>query len=249
MENSDINIIEFDENSSVTTIYENSFDNSCVKCLNIPSSLIELKEGWCCGMHHLEKIIISPLNGQFMLKDDKILLGKNVNESDEFDVLLFAFNDIEEINIPSNITKISKYALSSCKKLTKVEIPKDSKLEIIESYAFSNTKIERIFIPSNVSKIGEFAFFLCENLIEVDILENSKLKIIEENVFDRTSIKEFTIPLNVTKISEYAFAFCKKLEIINIPENSKLQIIDSNAFYSTFLKEIYYNKLTIITPF
>ena len=70
LENSDVDSIEFDENSFVITIYENSFKNTYIECLSIPNSLIKLKEGWYYGIYHLNKIIISQLNNRFMLKEN-----------------------------------------------------------------------------------------------------------------------------------------------------------------------------------
>ena len=129
----------------------------------------ELKEGWCYEATKLNKIIISPSNDQFIFKEDKYLLGKTNNNNDEFDILLFASRNIEEISIPSNIKIISSSAFYNCTNLTKIEIPSNSNLQTIESYAFSKSNIKEISIPSNVSKICESAFSYCENLIKIEI--------------------------------------------------------------------------------
>ena len=53
--------------------------------------------------------IISPLNGQFIFKDDKFLLGKSEENNDDFDNLLFVYRDIKKVSITSNIKIISPY--------------------------------------------------------------------------------------------------------------------------------------------
>ena len=77
--------------------------------------------------------------------------------NDEFDILLFASRDIEEISIPSNIKIISSYAFEFCRYLTNVEIPTDSNLQIIKSNAFY------------ISTICEGALAYCEYLTRVEI--------------------------------------------------------------------------------
>ena len=131
----------------------------------------------------MNKIIISPSNGQFIFKDDKYLLCKTDPNSDEFDNFLFAVPYINEISIPSNIKIISPHAFYNCRHLTKVEISPDSNLQTIGIRAFQNTNIEEIFIPSKVTKICEFAFRKCDNLIKVEIPTNSNLQTIEEYAF------------------------------------------------------------------
>ena len=97
------------------------------------------------------------------MKEDKYLVGKSDSSKVEFDILLFACRDIEDICILSNIKIISSFAFSECKKLTKM-------------CTFSYSKIKEIFIPSDVSKICEGAFEKCTNLQIIEISEESKLE-------------------------------------------------------------------------
>ena len=62
-----------------------------------------LEEGWCSDTENLNKIIISPLNDQFIFKDNKYLLGKSVS-------------------------KICEGAFSDCKNLQIIDISEESKL-------------------------------------------------------------------------------------------------------------------------
>ena len=66
--------------------------------------------------------------------------------------------------------------------LKKIEFADDSKLQIIDDYAFYNTSIESISIPSHVNQIGKCAFgcfFL--NIIEFD--ENLEIESINQSIF------------------------------------------------------------------
>ena len=166
----------------------------------------ELKEGWCNFTSNLININISPLNDQFIFKDDKYLFGKSNPNSNVFDTLLFARRDIKEIVIPSSIKIISSYdAFQDCRNLNKVEIPPNSKLQAIEKFAFTSSSIEEIFLPSKVLKICEFAFFCCINLKKIEIPPNSNLETIESHAFSNSSIEEIFIPSKVSIICDNAF--------------------------------------------
>ncbi|KAK8836023.1 hypothetical protein M9Y10_040223 [Tritrichomonas musculus] len=164
------------------------------------------------------KIVISPLNSHFKFIDNKYLLGKSDENTDEFDILLFASREIEEISIPSNAKKICEYAFENCNYLTTVEIKADSNLHTIGEEAFSCSSIKEIFVPSKVSKIGKSAFSECQNLTKVEIANNCKLQTIET----------------------YTFNNCNNLRKIEIPQNSNLQAIEESAFESSGIEELYF---------
>ncbi|KAK8847259.1 hypothetical protein M9Y10_019845 [Tritrichomonas musculus] len=232
--------VEIPPNSKLQTIESKAFARTKIKEIYFPTSLKELKEGWNCDITNLVKITISPSNGQFIMKDDKYLLGKSDPNKDEFDILLFVRRDIKEISIPSNIKIISSYALEDCNDLTKVEIQSNSNLQRIEKYAFYKSNINEIFIPSEVSIICSGAFFNCNNLTKVEFETNSKLQTIESEAFRNTNIDEIFIPPEVSIIRSGAFYNCKNLIKVEIPPNSKLQTIESEAFAGTKIKEIYF---------
>ena len=71
---------------------------------------------------------------------------------------------------------INEFTFKECKKLAKVEIPRNSNLKIIKSHAFVLCKFKNIFIPPKVEKIGKLAFYLCQYLVNVEIPMNSELK-------------------------------------------------------------------------
>ncbi|KAK8842129.1 hypothetical protein M9Y10_026356 [Tritrichomonas musculus] len=219
--------LQFEENSAVHTFYKDAFKYSNVVSIFLPENLREIKEGCFCGMNELRNIIISPSNDRFQYKDDKYLLCKTDEKSDNFDVILFARRDIEKAIIPSNIKVISKYAFYECQNLRKVIFEDNSELEIIGEKAFALSAIESICIPSSVSEISDNAFFYCSNLREVKFEENSKLEIIGEEVFGDSVIEEFFIPANLRKIKEGCFCGMDELKSITIsPSNDRFQYKD-----------------------
>ena len=58
--------VEIPPDSNLQTIENYAFESIKIKEFYFPPCLKELKEGWCYETDSLEKIIISPLNGQFM---------------------------------------------------------------------------------------------------------------------------------------------------------------------------------------
>ena len=94
----------------------------------------------------------------------------------------------------AGLTKIGKYAFSSCKGLTSITIP--NSVTIIDDEAFRNcTGLTSVTIGNRVTSIGYYAFYYCSGL---------------------TSI---TIPDSVTSIGSYAFSYCSGLTGITIPDN------------------------------
>ena len=75
--------VEIPPNSNLQTIGSKTFSGSFIKEIYFPSSLRELREGWCHETSNLTKIIISPSNDQFTFKEDKYLLGKTDPNIDE----------------------------------------------------------------------------------------------------------------------------------------------------------------------
>ena len=62
----------------------------------------------------------------------------------------FAGSIINEIFIPSKVSKIGEFAFSFCFCLKKVEFAANSNLQTIESFTFYHSNIEGFFIPPNV---------------------------------------------------------------------------------------------------
>jgi hypothetical protein len=117
-----------------------------------------------------------------------------------------AFTDtqLQELTIPSSIVKLGFRGFWRCTSLTKVLIPEDSSLEIIESYCFVNSKISQLRLPRFLSSVDATAILMVENL---SLAADNKRFIFDGNVlFDFAKTKiiwaksvnlPFKIPLTV----------------------------------------------------
>lgn len=133
------------EKSEFQSISKYAFDRSTIQSLTLPSSLIKLEEGWCNDTGKLIEINLSINNPNFTIYDTgkliEIILRKSNPEKENFDVLVFAFRNIEKVVIPSFIEVIEPCAFSSCTQLRQVEFYEDSKLRIIGKNAFYDSSI------------------------------------------------------------------------------------------------------------
>ena len=228
--------IEFSSNSNLQLIEFGAFSSTNIEEIFLPSSLIELKGGCFYGMKHLKKIKISPDNNRFIFKDNKYLLCKTDNNSDDYDILHFAHHNIKEAHIPKNIKVISAFAFTGCENLTNLYFP--SNLSIIGECAFQNTNIKEISIQSSLKNIGKCAFKECKNLRKVIFHPNSKLETIEIEAFRETNIIEISIPSSVSAIGKAAFKECKNLRKVEFLPNSNLETIEYEAFRATNINDI-----------
>lgn len=148
--------VQFTEDSEIKSFEDDSFSDSSIESIMIPSSLVELQKGWCYSTSKLTKITIDPKNPNFKITDDQLLLGRT---SKNFDVIFFCPRNIESVKIPSYVKHIGPYAFANCSQLKKVEVPEDSELLTIECDAFSFSAIENFTIPRHLTKIAALGFF------------------------------------------------------------------------------------------
>lgn len=223
---SSIKSLSFADDSEVRFVYQNAFFNSGIENITFPSSLIELKDGWCYHAMQLKNVSFKSQNPFFSWFDNKLIIGKSSMQSDNYDVLHFARRDIEDVVIPSFIKKISPYAFNFCYKLNKVEFQKNSELLTIEKGAFSESDLQSIIIPSHVRVIRSIAFYICRRLKKVEFENNeSELVSIERNAFADSRIEELTLPSNITYLSEGWCNDMPWLKSIKIIPYSKVNIV------------------------
>lgn len=162
----------------------------------------------------------------------------------------YNFKGLTEVVISANVLSIGSYAFSGCSNLSKVTFAENSKLEIINKYAFPSSGIVSIDIPNTVTDIGDNAFSGCCMLVSVSFPESVKnigsglfdsckklkyvklshsIEIIPFNTFGNClSLKSIELPETVTTIKENAFYQCSGL--VNIVLPSGLKKIEYNAF-------------------
>jgi hypothetical protein len=83
------------------------------------------------------------------------------------------------------LKKIGKFAFANCSNLERVEFGEDSRLTVINVYAFGGTALKCITIPSSVKVIRALVFADCPNLTTVYFEANSRLKKFATTAFDK----------------------------------------------------------------
>ena len=111
--------VEIAPNSQHKEIESFAFSVSPIEKLVLPSSVEVLNDGWSTNLNCIE--VFQNGNENIMNYKDIFILGKSNLQNDEFDVLLFAQKNIEEVTIPSFVKCISKYSFAFCKELKKVD--------------------------------------------------------------------------------------------------------------------------------
>lgn len=228
---SNLNNVEISKESKLKYIEKYAFNSSSIKRFTIPSSMVDFDDFsfvQTCNLIDIEIINNGQVNAIYY--DNKFILSKSDPLNNEFDVLVLARRDIENVIIPPFIKRIYPYAFDNCKKIKSIEFSDNSKLEFLGKYSFSLSSIESIKIPSSVILIDTFAFSNCKELKKVEFSKGSKLKILDQFIFSYTSIENILIPSEITKIDDNAFIQCKKLKKVEISEDSKLESIGYCVF-------------------
>lgn len=83
--------------------------------------------------------------------------------------------DVECISLPASLSGIGYSAMSDCEKLAKVEIAENSKLLMIEDFAFMNcSSLKEFMIPASVRRIREGPWRNCKSLRSLIVEEGNK---------------------------------------------------------------------------
>ena len=210
---------------------------SSIEKLTISANFAQFCKGWRNGTEKLREIqIVSNYNSNeqnIINYKGQFILGKSNSKNDIYD----ANQNLIDVTVPPFIKQIASGAFYHCNYNIKIE--KQSLLELIDDYAFSeNTVLEDIFIPSHVKKIGDHAFYYCTNLKRVEFNENSNLESIGRLSFAHSLIENFVVPPKVTRIGELAFSMCSYLKRIEMPENLKIKELERYTFTSAALESI-----------
>jgi hypothetical protein len=81
--------------------------------------------------------------------------------------LIHAFDQQNDVNIPSFIEIIGERCFSDCRLLSSVSFPSPSSLIRIEAQAFARSSLKSIVIPCHVESLGLVCFLLCKSLSSV----------------------------------------------------------------------------------
>ena len=123
------------------------------------------------------------------------------------------FEEVEEFDIPSYVTKLSNGCFRQCK-YTKITIP-TSVVEIERCCFNGMTSLKEIELPTNVTEFGEGLFGGCSSLTSITLHDNYN-EVKEADFYQCRSLSSIVLPSTVTKISAYAFFGCCSLTSINL---------------------------------
>ncbi len=161
-----------------------------------------------------------------------------------------ALTALEEVVLPSTLTKIQYGAFYGCTALKKVTFSGANNLQFVNNEAFydctalnsvslnsivaigdrafANTKLMWVSLPETAQSIGAQAFYNCGSLIQLGI-KADKVKLGSEAFADCKSLKEITI--NASVISAGAFDGCTKLAAVNLGKD--VSVFGQSAFAGT----------------
>ena len=98
--------------------------------------------------------------------------------------------DLQNINIPENVTMFSSYGFARCSKLSAINVP-EGVTELPNSLFDGCSKLETITIPAAINKIGNRTFQYCTGLTNVTF--KGTPQIIDGACFYNTAGRKFTI--------------------------------------------------------
>lgn len=194
---------------------------SNLKHINIPNSVTGMGRSVFSGCTKLTKAGVGLTEG-IELEDGISIIQKN----------MFVSSNLEEITIPSSVTKLGEGCFRSCKNLREIVIP-DSVTELICTGSwgvFSDcTNLESVTFGSNVTKLGNCTFDGC------------------------TSLEHIKIPSSITTFGTYTFRGCTQLTKAGVGLTEGIELepgitkLNKNLFYGSKIEEITIpNTVTII---
>lgn len=154
-------------------------------------------------------VTLDPLNVR------RIMLPDNVTE---IGAAAFAFVQLEAIDLPKSLTKISGGAFMYCMSLGGDVIVPEGVTEIVGMSFYQCQKIKRVVLPRSLKKIDYFAFSGTYELEDINFPEG--LEIIENNAFHGSiKLKEIVLPETITSLGEACFMQTFSLQSITLPQN------------------------------
>ena len=150
-------------NNDLEQIEHQAFNNTKIKELNIPASVIYLNPSFIQGSD-ITTVTIDSQNPNYT-SDDSFIYNKNKTT-----LVLYLKNETSVV-IPDGIERISIYAFHVKTNLQNIVIPSTVK-EIATSFNYCNG-LTSITIPNSVENINTSCFAFCNNLTQINI-DNKK---------------------------------------------------------------------------
>ena len=157
-------------------------------------------------------------------KAKKIVISEGIEEFYQTgeEGIMYRFDNLEEVVLPSTFTKINDYMFLSCTKLKKINL--GNNIKSIGDNAFWNCdSLEEIVLPKNLEAFGNYVFYHCDNIKTITIDSNNKSFVTKNNVL-------FGLDKNGGRASLIYYAPMKETAKYKIP--STVKIIENGAFFS-----------------
>lgn len=143
----------------------------------------------------------------------------------------FAFKNVQKFNkltIPASVTEIGDYAFDGCSDMEQVLFLSQTSLKTVGSGVFSKCNgLTTIDLPSSITTLGTGVFRECSNLTTVNI-PNDIIDIPSYTFYKCTKLGSISLPENVKYIGSWSFLGCTALTRIDIP--ASVEIIGTEAF-------------------
>jgi len=186
---------EFDENCKIEQLPKYVFaECRALKSIKLPLSVERIYEGAFLDCTHLVSVVLP-------------------EGLEEIDSWAFRNTRLEEINIPSTVTKIDDQAFYESEYIKNVNIAEGNS----KYYAGGNCV---------VLKDGDILLFGVGEITIPDSVKEIRAYAFSNNM----TLKSITIPKSVVVVREYAFENCRALQSVKFAEGSECKTIERFAF-------------------
>lgn len=135
------------------------------------------------------------------------------------------------VSIPATVTQIGQSAFMSCAALTRLDLPADGALAVIDTGAFQRCfALEAVAFPASVEEVRDYAFSYCTSLRSATFAEDTHIRVLGNGAFRCNAkmpgaLEEFEYPA-VGTIASYVLSFQTQLKSITF-------LGDSYAYFET----------------
>lgn len=226
--------VEIPSDRGITMIYSYAFSNYEWVDKDLEAGdVIDEEDPYLIKQHYIGEDTIT-----------KIIIPEGVTQIDEY---AFAnLTALEEVVLPTTLTRIGKAAFFKCDKLTKINLEnvkfinesafEDSglsqvnfeKIVAIGNYAFRNAPLSSLVLPKTAQSIGQGAFYNNQYLDSVEF-KASKIKVAPYAFALCSNL--YQVNVNAAVISSYAFIDCTSLESVTLGKD--VAVIGEFAFANT----------------
>ena len=147
----------------------------------------------------------------------------------------YGCRSLTDVFLPSSLKILSHYAFANCSQLKFVEIPKNSHMQSLHKFAFSETNITSFYITKKLQRVELGVFAKCFNLKEIIISSNPVFVFENGALYNNVTgeilfyslvneQKIYKLPPQVQIVQSYSFCYAKVEEVIFHPQIRALNL-------------------------